>query len=204
MASFIYITTNLINNKIYIGQSNGRTKNYLGSGTFIKKAIKKYGRKSFKREILLELSSREELNIWEKFYINLFNSRNSKIGYNMKEGGWNACFEHTQETKDKIHKRSVQPDNKQRIREIQKLACEARKGTHHNKISKLQSMESRYGRIREIEIRDLSGKIVHTCNFISEASEFTKLKISNIKNNLYGLSKRAGNFTFKQKEVCDR
>lgn len=44
----IYITTNLINGKIYIGQSIHSNKNYLGSGVKLKKAIDKYGTENFK------------------------------------------------------------------------------------------------------------------------------------------------------------
>lgn len=49
---FIYKTINLITSKIYIGQHNGSYKNYLGSGVYLNRAIKKYGRNNFKKEII--------------------------------------------------------------------------------------------------------------------------------------------------------
>ena len=50
---YIYKTTNLINGKIYIGQSIRKfSKSYLGSGVKILNAIKKYGKENFKVEIL--------------------------------------------------------------------------------------------------------------------------------------------------------
>ena len=47
---FVYITTNLVNCKRYIGQcrfSNPRWKTYIGSGKLIKIAIKKYGKENY-------------------------------------------------------------------------------------------------------------------------------------------------------------
>ncbi len=52
----VYKTTNLINGKIYIGVHDNGDKEgfdgYLGSGTLILKAIKKYGKENFIRETL--------------------------------------------------------------------------------------------------------------------------------------------------------
>ena len=66
MYGFIYITTNLINGKKYIGQHKGDgTDNYLGSGDRLIIAIKKYGKCNFKREILCFAESKEELDLLE-------------------------------------------------------------------------------------------------------------------------------------------
>lgn len=74
---FIYITTNLINGKKYIGQKKGYNDTYLGSGKILKLAIKKYGRENFKREILDYANSKEELNIKEDYYIHKYNAHHS-------------------------------------------------------------------------------------------------------------------------------
>lgn len=80
----IYKTTNLVNGKIYIGQSiNDEDDNYIGSGTYIKKAIKKYGKDNFKKEIIERCDNKENLNELELFWINHYDATNRNIGYNV-------------------------------------------------------------------------------------------------------------------------
>lgn len=205
MASFtgtIYLTTNQINGKIYIGQTVIDKKSYIGSGKAIKLAIKKYGKCNFNKIILLsKIASIDELNKWEEFYINLFNSRNPKIGYNIKPGGKNARFNHTLESIDKIKIRSNQEDNRCRIRKIQKLAAQSLIGTHKSKEEKLRMVSTKYGSVKEIEVYTKDGKKIYVCNFSTEAAEFTGVKKSGIKNNLVGLAKSAGGYIFKYKEI---
>ena len=91
---YIYLTTNLINNKKYIGQHYGRIDdNYLGSGTLIIKAIKKYGKENFKKEILKICDSYEDMNESEKYYINKYNAVQDDNFYNIATGGFgsNPC-----------------------------------------------------------------------------------------------------------------
>lgn len=55
MINYVYRTTNLVNNKTYVGvKTNSRhyDDGYLGSGHHLQRAIKKYGYESFKKEIL--------------------------------------------------------------------------------------------------------------------------------------------------------
>jgi len=81
----IYKTTNLIDNKIYIGQhkTNDLNDGYLGSGSILKLAISKHGRENFKQEILKFCSNDEELCNEELKAIELFGSSNKEIGYNI-------------------------------------------------------------------------------------------------------------------------
>jgi group I intron endonuclease len=81
----IYKTTNLINQKFYIGKDTHNNPNYYGSGKKLKLAIKKYGLENFKKEILETCSSLEELNTREKFWISELNAVDD--GYNLTEGG---------------------------------------------------------------------------------------------------------------------
>lgn len=86
---FIYITTNMINGKRYIGQKMFREKwkGYLGSGIHLKRAIKKYGRENFVRNIVEIAYSKEDLDRLEKEWINNYNAVENDDFYNIAEGG---------------------------------------------------------------------------------------------------------------------
>ena len=83
----VYITTNIINGKKYIGKDEANNPNYLGSGKIFKEAIKKYGKDSFIKEILAEANNREDLCKLEKYYIDYYNANKSEMFYNITEGG---------------------------------------------------------------------------------------------------------------------
>jgi len=95
----IYKATCLINNKIYIGKTiktlhyrkygHKHKSKYPGYNIFAR-ALAKYGFENFKWEIICECNSIEELNTKEQYYIKLFNSTSSTIGYNMTPGGENT------------------------------------------------------------------------------------------------------------------
>jgi len=71
----IYKTTNLINGKIYIGQTtvgiDNRWKTHIRAkdDSIIHKAMRKYGTDNFKIECLYECDNIEDLNEQEKYYI---------------------------------------------------------------------------------------------------------------------------------------
>lgn len=93
---FIYKTTNLINGKYYIGKYAGSRSTYLGSGIALRKALEKYGRSNFKRDILEYCSSLQELSDREKYWIKLFDAVNDPRSYNLTEGG-HGGFSHVTE-----------------------------------------------------------------------------------------------------------
>lgn len=78
----IYEIENLINGKKYIGKDSKNNPNYLGSGKYLKLAIKKYGRSSFKKTIIEVCSTVEELNSREVYWLQLLNCKNSLKYYN--------------------------------------------------------------------------------------------------------------------------
>ena len=86
---FIYITTNLVNGKKYIGQRKytKNWKSYLGSGVGLANAIRKYGRKNFSKEIIKDGYSQDEINYLEAYYIKLHNAVSDIMYYNIADGG---------------------------------------------------------------------------------------------------------------------
>lgn len=86
---FIYITTNMVNGKRYIGQRKFSRKwqSYLGSGAVLREAFKKYGKENFIRDIVDIGYSAEELNDLEIEWIKNYNAYNNRNFYNIADGG---------------------------------------------------------------------------------------------------------------------
>jgi len=82
----IYKITNLINGKIYVGKDTKDRRSYYGSGIVIKQAIKKYGKKNFRKEILEKCSDYQILNEREKYWIEKLHAIRPS-GYNICSGG---------------------------------------------------------------------------------------------------------------------
>ena len=94
----IYKTTNKLNNKVYIGMH--KTKNpydgYMGSGKLFKRAVGKYGKENFVKEVLFIFDTAEEMFAKEKEIVNkLFIESNNT--YNIMEGG-RGSFSHINES----------------------------------------------------------------------------------------------------------
>lgn len=83
----IYEITNLINGKKYIGKDLNNNPNYLGSGKLITRAIEKYGKENFQKEILEYCESYEHMCKQEIVWIDKFNAICSDQYYNLAKGG---------------------------------------------------------------------------------------------------------------------
>lgn len=106
MTCGIYKITNNINGKIYIGQSidiERRFKQHLKKSnrdnTQIINALKKYGKDNFSFEIIKHCK-REDLDLFERFWIKIYDTTNRNIGYNTTIGGNGITF--TDEIRKKI------------------------------------------------------------------------------------------------------
>ena len=99
----IYKITNLINQKIYIGQSKNiedrwrahRSRPFQSNAAQYEsplyKAIRKYGLKNFSFQVIEECTIKE-LNQKEIYWIAYYHSNDKKYGYNLTEGGQTQTF----------------------------------------------------------------------------------------------------------------
>lgn len=135
----IYQIKNNINNKVYIGQSCDiytRWQHHLGRlnagkhhSEHLQKSWDKYGSNNFSFEIL-EKCDPEQIDDRERFYIEKYNSTNSKFGYNLESGG-SLYKTHSNETRKKISEgnkgKICSEESKKRMSEAQKIAQKGKK-----------------------------------------------------------------------------
>ena len=194
MYGYIYLTTNLINNKKYIGKHKGYyDKNYFGSGLLITKALNKYGTKNFKVDILKYCYTLKELNYMEKYYIDLYNACESNKYYNIASGGdgGNLIYGYTKEQmqafKDKMSKITSRENNgmygkKHNIISIEKMSI-ARKES----IDKYKTKEFRE-KMSEVTSGSKNGMYgkKHSKKSLELMSINSKGKSSGCKNGMHG------------------
>jgi hypothetical protein len=122
----IYKTINTVNNKEYIGRDKHNNPRYLGSGTVLKQAIKKYGRKNFKKSILEETEDTSREQYWILYYNTIYPK-----GYNLTIGGdggdtFTALPEDRKKSKIKLLKSIAKQKTKNGIG----IASKSKKGNH--------------------------------------------------------------------------
>jgi hypothetical protein len=118
---YSYITTNIINGKKYVGDhsTNNIDDGYLGSGLYLKRAIKKYGKENFNKKIISFFNCKGDAFNEQKKLIIKYNSLRPN-GYNISPtGGHNVknCF--SKETIEKLRIGSSKPkseEHKEKIR----------------------------------------------------------------------------------------
>ena len=121
----IYSITNLLNGKVYVGQTTRTLKRRFKEHkqdffSKVGKDIREYGAENFSAEILEECQNISELNEREMFWIKKFNSRQPN-GYNVLPGGGN--FERNVRKIDELRRFSkiavIEQIESERVKELQ-------------------------------------------------------------------------------------
>lgn len=169
---YIYLITNNINGKNYVGQKRFRplktriitplTDGYFGSGKYIVRAEKKYGINNFSKEILAICHSPDICNILETQYIKIYREI-GKAEYNIAEGGHADSRKYlTQEEKNKIQEKINKQLNslevKQKMSESHKGIPSWNKGISMSDDSKLKLKTS----LSKIDCSDKSKRAAQT------------------------------------------
>ena len=149
----VYIHTNKINGKKYIGQTcqNPETRWNKGFGyrrnPYFWSAIQKYGWDNFEHEIIASNLTLEEANDMEEYYIALFDTMNQENGYNMQSGGDNRS--HIEETKEKIRQSHLGMITPKETREKLSIMMSGENhpfyGTHRSEETKKKIREAQIG-----------------------------------------------------------
>ena len=179
---FVYVTTNLINGKRYIGQkkiSNRRYDyydKYLGSGKILINAIKLYGAENFEKTIISFAYSQDELDQLETELILFFDAANSDDYYNISLGqthnGWELK---TDEEKKEIISRATESRKKwrQNLTEEEKktISEKCKKNCDWNNMSDIEK-ENKKSLLRNMRIKE-KNPFYH-----KKHTEETKIKMS--------------------------
>lgn len=106
----IYITTNLINGKKYIGKDEKNNPDYFGSGVYLTRSVNKHGKENFKKEILEYCTTSEELIEKEKYWIDFYQACESDNFYNIAKGGdgGNVTKGYSDEKKKEISQKTIE------------------------------------------------------------------------------------------------
>ena len=222
----IYLRTNKVNGKKYVGQSI--TKNFKKrqerwndlkhkyAGKAINRARAKYGIDSFSFEILKECED-EELDKWEIYYIKVLNTK-APFGYNLTDGGdTTRGYTHSEETKRKLsesHKgRKLSEETKIKIgkatkgrkhtEESKKKMSEARKGKKLSEESKIKISEKLTNGKQSkpvLQIDKYTNEIIAEFPSIAEAERQLGYCYSHISKCCLGKRKSCGGYFWKYKE----
>lgn len=203
---YVYIHTNRINGKMYIGITSKEPRIRWNNGSgYIKcsrfyNAIKKYGWDNFEHQIFASRLTKDEACNMERLLIKKLKTQNPSFGYNLDEGG--SCAKHSSETIEKIRAanigKQISEEMKAKIRKARKqqvIDPTIWKKTAMKNRGKKRSEEFRK-KIKRAKEKDckkvecIDTGIVYPS--ITEASKQTNVSKGNISTVCHGVSHKAG------------
>ena len=186
---YVYTITNLLNYKIYVGQTRNPLNRWSSHKCEVNKnrlrfpihkAIAKYGIDSFQFCVIASAFTVEEIDKLEIYWIDQFDSRNNKMGYNLAIGGnSNSGWHHTEESKRKISIGNIgilKPHSKEWSEKISKIMTGRTQSQEH--VGKRISTRIKNDNFKHSEKSKLKMSASHNGKSLSEE---TKKKMSDVK-----------------------
>lgn len=205
----IYLITNNLNNKKYVGQTSNsldlrwrqHTSKHQGYCRVLHNAIMKYGKENFSIIEIAKASSIEELNQMEEAFIKEFNTIVPN-GYNLLPGGNNK--KHHDDSKRKM---SITRTGKKvpalskprgpRPPEVGKKISSVKKGKSNGLLGKKRPGMIRLSTRKKVQATNKITKEELTFNSIKEAAAYFKCTHANIVACLKGRRPLAQNHSWK-------
>jgi group I intron endonuclease len=156
----IYLITNKINGKMYVGQTSqpfrkrwNRHKSPMNHrrSSYLFNAICKYGAENFNVETLAIVETKQEMDFYEKELIKFLDLRNPDKGYNLTDGGGGMLgFKLSDQTKEKMSRHVKSKEHCQKISES-KMGNKSRTGQKASEEEKRKRAGSLRGRKLSIQ-----------------------------------------------------
>lgn len=188
---YIYEIKNNINYKTYIGQRKCPVNKipetdiyYMGSGTYLANAKKKYGLQNFTKKVIAICETSQNADILEKVFISLYRAE-GKAEYNMADGGV-SHFTMSDEIKMKCSK--IRKKYLQEHPEIREKISKANKGRKHTEEFKRKISEMNKGRKMSAEAIEKISKVNKGRKLSEETKE--KMRQANLGKHLSEETKR--------------
>lgn len=160
MFGYIYETSCVIDDKRYVGKRQGKyNPNYLGSGVYLKNAIKKHGRNNFNKPIVLTYTeSKKEQNECEKYFIAEYRKIFGDKGlYNLTDGGDGFSGKHTPKSREKIRLaglgRIFTEETRKKISLSNLGKTMSKESNEKNRLAHLGEKNANFGKEKSIETK---------------------------------------------------
>lgn len=185
---YLYKISNILNNKVYIGQSNKEKERWrqhkyyarqVNPIQYIHRAMAKYGIENFIYEVIAMCQEAKYTNEIETLLIQQYNSCNKKFGYNIAPGGnvaWNRGLPKEQQPmfgkkQSDFHSKRMTEVHKGKIviftEQTKQKISDSNKGSKRSEDTKRKMSEARIGFKHTIDSKNKMSKS-HTGKIISE------------------------------------
>ncbi|MDZ4170602.1 MAG: GIY-YIG nuclease family protein [Methanobacteriaceae archaeon] len=157
MYGYVYKIENIINGKVYIGQTTTKPekrerdhfyelRNNNHRNSHLQNSFNFHGESNFKFSVICWFNSKDELNRAEIHYMDSYDAINRNKGYNIREGGDNG--KHSKETRRKLsiaHQgKTITPESKRKMSIAkQNMSLETKRKISIAKKGKKMSIEAR-------------------------------------------------------------